>query len=129
MARFHLGRDNWFLVIPAAILGLAALLTLNRMYRAGDIRRAIEVVLTYQVDGRPMLRDYLGERDGAVSCTAEVLSRIYGTLDVSCRGAEAERPYLWRVHVGQRAFAPADQITRELMRTYAPDIFGSGEQG
>jgi len=27
MAEWHIGRDNWFLVIPAAILGVAALLS------------------------------------------------------------------------------------------------------
>ena len=125
MERAHIGLDNWFLVIPAAILGVAALLTVNSMYRAGDIRRSIEVVTTYQVEGKPMLGDFLESRVGAVACEAELLSTFYGTLDVSCAGAgAADAPrYSWRVHVGQRSFAPSDDVTFGLMREYAPSVF------
>ena len=55
MARWHIGRDNWFLVIPAFLLGLVALYTVHALYRAGDIRRAIEVVVSYRAPGRPPL--------------------------------------------------------------------------
>lgn len=123
MARWHLGRDNWFLVIPAAILGVAALLTINSMYRAGDIRRSIEVVTTFAPGDRPTFGDWLVDREGAVDCAAELVSRFYGTLDVVCTAAVTGNSYVWRVHVGQRAFAPKDDATRELMRTYAPDVF------
>lgn len=123
MARVHIGWDNWFLVIPGAILGLVVLYTVNRMYHAGDIRRAIEVVVTYQVEPQPPLGEYLQARQGAIECSAEMLSYFYGTLDVACEPREAGQSYLWRVHVGQRAFAPADDITRELMQAYAPEIF------
>jgi len=125
MARVHVGRDNWFLVIPAAILGLVTLYTVNRMYRAGDIRRSIEVVASYQVEGRPSLQDYLRDREGALGCEAEILSYFYGTLDVTCMPEESRKKYTWRVHVGQRAFAPGDAVTLGLMREYAPSIFNS----
>lgn len=123
VARLHIGKDNWFLVIPAAILGLVALYTVNRMYRAGDIRRAIEVVVTYQVGTRPPLGEYIQSQQGAIECTARMLSHFYGTLDVACGARDPGPRYRWRVHVGQRAFAPADDVTRELMQAYAPEIF------
>jgi hypothetical protein len=125
MAKWHIGRDNWFLVIPAAILGVAALLTINAMYRAGDIRRSIEVVTTYTVDGQPMLGDFLEERAGRLECAAEMISRFYGTLDVTCSSRESGQAFIWRVHVGQRAFAPADDATLAVMQEYAPDVFGA----
>jgi len=123
MARAHIGFDNWFLVIPAAVLGLVALYTVNRMYRAGDIGRAIEVVTTYQVEPKPPLGEYLRQRQGDLSCEAEMLSYFYGTLDVTCFAPGQRERYRWRVHVGQRAFAPADDATRRLMQEYAPEIF------
>jgi hypothetical protein len=124
MASWHIGRDNWFLVIPAAILGVVALLTINQMYRAGDIRRSIEVVTTYAVEGQPVFGDFLEAREGPVNCVALMVSRFYGTLDVSCTSLERSSTFTWRVHVGQRAFAPADDATLALMRAYAPGIFG-----
>ncbi|NKB88015.1 MAG: hypothetical protein GKS06_07330 [Acidobacteria bacterium] len=124
MAKWHLGWDNWFLVIPAALLGVAALITINQMYRAGDIRRSIEVVTTYEVQGQPMLGDFMESREGQVDCAAEMISRFYGTLDVSCASRESGLTFTWRVHVGQRAFAPADDLTLALMRDYAPGVFG-----
>lgn len=129
MARWHIGKDNWFLVIPAAILGLVALWTVHSMYRAGDIRRSIQVVTDYAPDGRQSFGEWLAVREGALTCEAELVSRFYGTLDVTCTPAGTARPYSWRVHVGQLAFAPVDDATRALMRTYAPDIFDadSGE--
>lgn len=125
--RWHIGRDNWFLVIPALILGLAALWTVNRMYRAGDIRRAIEVVTTYRVEGRPELGEWLRQRGGDVGCGAEMVSRFYGTLDVTCVPADSGTAYEWRVHVGQRAFAPADDVTQGMMARYAPEVFAEEE--
>ncbi len=124
MAKWHIGWDNWFLVIPAAIMGLVALYTVNQMYRAGDIRRSIEVVTTYQVEGRPIFGDFLEGRVGTVSCVAQMVSRFYGTLDVSCTSVDNEQTFIWRVHVGQGAFAPADDMTLELMQEYSPDVFG-----
>lgn len=129
MARFHIGKDNWFLVIPAAILGLVALFTINRMYRAGDIRRSIEVVTDYRAAEQPPLGEYLTRREGPVECAAEIVSRFYGTLNVECATAGGANRYRWRVHVGQRAFAPADDATRELMRSYAPGVFEKSEGG
>ena len=123
MARFHIGRDNWFLVIPAAILGLVTLYTLNRMYRAGDIRRSIEVVTTFEAAGRPPLEEFIVAAEGDLTCTAEVLSSFYGTLDVHCVPRDTGINYRWRVHVGQRAFAPINGGTKALMRCYAPEIF------
>lgn len=125
MARAHIGRDNWFLVIPAVILGLVALYTINRMYRAGDIRRSIEVVTTYQVEGQPPLQEYLAAREGMLDCVAEMISYFYGTLDVTCVPQRSGTAYTWRVHVGQRAFAPANEVTRVLMRDYAPSVFNT----
>lgn len=127
MAKAHIGWDNWFLVIPAAILGLVALWTVNRMYQAGDIRRSIEVVTTYQVAGRPPLGDYMESREGPMECSATLVSRFYGTLDVACAASDSPATYTWRVHVGQRAFAPADDATLELMSDYAPDVFAMEE--
>lgn len=130
MARFHIGRDNWFLVIPALILGLVALFTINRMYRAGDIRRSIEVVTGYRAAGSgPTLGAYLAEREGPVDCSAEIVSQFYGTLDVQCATRTAGNRYRWRVHVGQRAFAPADDATRDLMAEFAPGIFTETSEG
>ena len=126
MARFHIGRDNWFLVIPTAILGLVTLYTVNRMYRAGDIRRSIEVVTGFEVAGRPPLGDYIAASEGDLDCTAEVLSSFYGTLDVHCVPRETRINYRWRVHVGQRAFAPINGGTTALMQRYAPDVFTEG---
>ena len=126
--RYHLGWDNWFLVIPAAILGLVSLWTIHRMYQAGDIRRSIEVVAHYRVDGRPTLEEYVAAREGPLDCAAELISRFYGTLDVTCTPGNTGTAYRWRVHVGQRAFAPVDERTRALMREYAPQIFRD-EQG
>ena len=122
MAKWHIGRDNWFLVIPAAILGLVALYTVNQMYRAGDIRRSIQVVTTYEVEGQVPLGDFLEAREGVVECAAVMISRFYGTLDVSCGSSESQT-FTWRVHVGQGAFAPADDATLALMREYAPEVF------
>ncbi len=131
MARFHIGRDNWFLVIPMAILGLATLYTLNRMYRAGDIRRSIEVVTSFEAGGQPRLGEFIADDEGELSCTAEVLSSFYGTLDVHCVPRDTGINYRWRVHVGQRAFAPINGGTKALMRRYAPEIFAadSDEEG
>jgi hypothetical protein len=126
MARFHIGRDNWFLVIPAAILGLVTLYTLNQMYRAGDIRRSIEVVTTFEAAGRPPLEVFIAAAEGDLTCTAEVLSSFYGTLDVHCVPRNTGINYRWRVHVGQRAFAPINGGTKALMRRYAPEIFTYG---
>ena len=84
MAKWHIGWDNWFLVIPAAIMGVVALYTVSQMYRAGDIRRSIQVVTTYEVEGHPVFGDYLEASVGPVDCVAEMVSRFYGTLDVSC---------------------------------------------
>jgi hypothetical protein len=123
MANWHIGRDNWFLVIPAAILGLVALYTVNQMYRAGDIRRSIQVVTTYEVAGQVPFGEFLEAREGGVECLAVMVSRFYGTLDVSCTGRTSRQTYQWRVHVGQGAFAPADEPTRALMREYAPEVF------
>lgn len=128
MARWHIGKDNWFLVIPAAILGLVALWTVHSMYRAGDIRRSIQVVTEYAPDGRKPLGEWMAEREGALDCRAEMVSRFYGALDVSCRPNEADTTYTWRVHVGQLAFAPADDATLELMGQYAPELFGERAQ-
>jgi len=124
MAKWHIGWDNWFLVIPAAIMGLVSLYTINQMYRAGDIRRSIQVVTTYEVEGQPMFGDYLESRVGPVDCAAEMISRFYGTLDVSCVARENPQNFTWRVHVGQDAFAPANDATLALMREYAPAVFG-----
>ncbi len=126
MARFHIGRDNWFLVIPAAILGLATLYTVNRMYRAGDIRRSIEVVTAFEAGGQAPLGEFIADDEGDLNCTAEVLSSFYGTLDVHCVPRDTGINYRWRVHVGQRAFAPINGGTKALMRRYAPDIFAEG---
>lgn len=129
MARWHVGKDNWFLVVPALILGLVALYTVNRMYRAGDIRRAIEVVTTYRAGASPPLGRFLAERGGGdPECSARVLSEFYGTLDVTCSMPSGRR-YEWRVHVGQRAFAPSDDPTKRLMHEYAPEIFPPALQG
>ena len=102
----------------------AALLTINSMYKAGDIRRSIEVVTTYTVEGQPMLGDYLEERAGTLNCSAELISRFYGTMNVWCDGRDTGETFTWRVHVGQRAFAPADDLTLTVMQQYAPDVFG-----
>lgn len=124
MAKWHIGWDNWFLVIPAAIMGVVALYTVNQMYRAGDIRRSIQVVTTYEVEGQPMFGDFLEARVGSVDCVAEMISRFYGTLDVSCTSRANSQTYTWRVHVGQDAFAPADDVTLAFMQEYAPEVFG-----
>jgi len=124
MAKWHIGWDNWFLVIPAAIMGPVALYTVNQMYRAGDIRRSIQVVTTYQVEGQPIFGDYLEASVGSVECIAEMVSRFFGTLDVSCTSRDDSETFTWRVHVGQDAFAPADDTTLALMRQYAPEVFG-----
>ncbi len=126
MAKWHIGWDNWFLVIPAAIMGLVALYTVNQMYRAGDVRRSIQVVTTYEVEGQPMFGDFLEARVGSVDCFAEMISRFYGTLDVSCTSRASSQTYTWRVHVGQDAFAPADDATLAFMQEYAPEVFGQG---
>lgn len=124
MARWHIGKDNWFLVIPAAILGLVALWTVHSMYRAGDIRRSIQVVTEYAPGEHVPLGEWLSVREGALACGAEMVSRFYGILDVTCTPAGTGNAYSWRVHVGQLAFAPMDDATRALMRTYAPEVFG-----
>lgn len=125
MARPHIGLDNWFLVIPGALLGLVALYTVNQMYRAGDIRRSIEVITTYQVEGQAPLQQFVAAAEGALECRAAMVSYFYGTLDVSCVPRDSGTEYNWRVHVGQRAFAPADATTLDLMRRYAPEVFDS----
>lgn len=124
MAKWHIGWDNWFLVIPAAIMGIVALYTVNQMYRAGDIRRSIQVVTTYEVEGQPVFGDFLEASVGPVDCVAQMVSRFYGTLDVSCTGRQNSQTFTWRVHVGQDAFAPANDETLALMREYAPEVFG-----
>ncbi len=133
MARFHIGRDNWFLVIPTVILGLVSLYTINRMYRAGDIRRSIEVVTTFEAGGQAPLGEYIAVDEGDLSCTAEMLSSFYGTLDVHCVPRNTGINYRWRVHVGQRSFAPMNGGTKALMERYAPEVFAEdrieGEDG
>ena len=128
MERPHIGMDNWFLVIPAALLGLVALFTVNRMYRAGDLRRAVEVVTTYEADERIPFADWLQSREGVMDCRADMVSRFYGTLDVTCSTADGHNEYRWRVHVGQLAFAPADDSTLQLMRSYAPEVFDTTQK-
>ena len=128
MPRASINRTNWFLVIPTIILGLGVLYTVNRMYAAGDIRRSIETVLDYTVEGRPALAEFIAG-EGQLECTAEIISRFYGKVDVACRGPESGNLYRWVVHVGQLAFAPADERTRVLMETYAPQLFVREEQG
>lgn len=122
MGRYRLGRDNWFLVIPAILLGLIVLYTVNRMYAAGDLRRAIETVLAYRVEGQAPLEEYLGDREGGVDCHAELVSRFYGSVDVTCETGTGGA-YRWRVHASQGAFAPADDATTGLMRRYAPALY------
>lgn len=114
-------RDNWFLVVPTLVLGVVALYTLHSMYAAGDVRRAVEIVAEYRAGERPPLGDWLAQRSASMQWNAEVVSRFYGTLEVSCRTAGDD--YRWRVDTLQRAFAPADETTRALMRQYDPDAF------
>ena len=121
--RASLTRDNWFLVVPAVVLGVVVLYTLNRMYAAGDVRRAIEAVVDYRAGDRPPLQDFITRGRGALHCDAAVISRFYGKLDVTCRPPDGSQAYRWRVHVGQLTFAPADQVTRQLMQRYAPELF------
>ena len=59
-----------------------------------------------------------------VDCNAEVVSSFYGTMDVTCKvGRQSAKYYVWRVDVMQKAFAPADDATRELMSRYQPSLF------
>ncbi len=58
-----------------------------------------------------------------MNCGATLISRFYGTLDVSCTALETAATFTWRVHVGQKAFAPGDDATLGLMQEYAPDVF------
>ena len=123
-----MNRDNWFLVVPTVLLGIAASWTLYQLHAAGDVRRAVEVVAEYQAEGQPTLADFLA-RQGRVDCGAEVVSSFYGTMDVTCRvGDISPKHYVWRVSVMQKAFAPADDATREMMALYQPSLY-SGSKG
>ena len=77
----------------------------------------------FEAGGQPPLGEYIAAGEGALTCTAEVLSSFYGTLDVHCVPSDTGINYRWRVHVGQSAFAPTNGGTKALMRRYAPDIF------
>ena len=125
----RLSRDNWFLVIPTVFLGIAATVTLYQLHAAGDVRRALEIVAEYEAEGKPPLGDFLAAR-GPVVCEAEVVSRLYGTMDVVCKvGRSSSRAYRWRVDVLQKAFAPADDPTRELMAEYEPALYSTAAAG
>lgn len=122
-----MNRDNWFLVVPTIVLGIVASWTLYQLHAAGDVRRAVEVVAEYQAEGQPTLAGFMG-RQGPVDCGAEVVSSFYGTMNVTCRvGRLSPKQYVWRVNVMQKAFAPADEATRELMSQYQPSLFSRAE--
>ena len=125
-----MNRDNWFLVVPTIVLGIVASYTLYQMHAAGDVRRAIEIVAEYEADGQPPLAEYLG-RMGQLEWESAVVSNFYGTMDVTCIVASSERGrhFVWRVDVLQKAFAPADEATRELMAEYQPSLFSKTSDG
>ncbi|MGD8331176.1 MAG: hypothetical protein PVJ49_17230 [Acidobacteriota bacterium] len=119
----RLNRSNWFLVIPTIIFGIWASWALYQMHAAGDARRAVQIVGEYRAEGRPTLAEFLGRR-GPVACSSAVVSKFYGTMDVTCDvGERPPRSYVWRVDVLQEIFAPADEATRELMAEYQPSLF------
>jgi hypothetical protein len=118
-----MNRNNWFLVLPTIVLGIWASYALYQMHAAGDARRAVDIVGEYRAEGQPTLAEYLGQR-GPVACASEVVSSFYGTMDVICSvGATQPKTYVWRVDVLQEIFAPADELTRELMAEYQPALF------
>lgn len=126
----RLDRNNWFLVIPTIVLGVAATVTLYRMHGAGDVRTALQVVTGYQAEGRLPLGEYVAAGAERVDWDAEVVSSFYGTMDVTCRVGEPESvDYRWRVDVVRHAFAPADEPTKALMKEYDPEIFAAGGSG
>ncbi|HEX9698908.1 MAG TPA: hypothetical protein VGD06_05555 [Acidobacteriota bacterium] len=118
-----MNRDNWFLVLPTIVLGVVASYTLYQMHASGDVRRSVAVVAEYEADGRPPLGDYLARR-GPLEWDSTVVSRLYGTMDVTCKvGQAGVQRYVWRVDLLQQAFAPADAATRELMGEYEPALY------
>ena len=120
----NLNRDNWFLVLPTVVLGIVASYTLYQLHAAGDVRRAIEIVAEYEADGQPPLAEFLARR-GRLEWDSEVVSSFYGTMDVACVvGLTNPQRFVWRVHVMQKAFAPADDRTRALMGEYEPSLYG-----
>ena len=123
-----MNRDNWFLVVPTILLGVAASYTLYQLHAAGDVRRAVEIVVEYQADGQPTLAQFLG-RNGLVDCDAAVVSNFFGTMDVTCKvGRLSAKHYVWRVDVIQKAFAPADDATREMMGRYEPSLYSTSKE-
>jgi len=123
-----MNRDNWFLVVPTILLGVVASYTLYQLHAAGDVRRAVGIVVEYEADGQPSLAEYLG-RQGLVDCDAEVVSNFYGTMDVTCKvGRLSASYYVWRVDVIQKAFAPADGATREMMSRYQPSLYSTSKE-
>lgn len=121
----RLSRDNWFLVVPTVVLGIAATITLHRLHAAGDVRHAVEIVAEYEAEGQPPLGEFLALR-GPLAWETEVISSFYGTMDVICRVGRSEpHAFRWRVDVLQMAFAPADETTRELMAEYDPVLFST----
>ena len=116
-------RENWFLVVPTIILGIVASYTLFRLHAAGDARRAIAIVVEYEAEGQPPLGEFLALR-GPIAWESEIVSSFYGSMDVSCLiGSTDPRRFVWRVHVMQKVFAPADQATRALMGEYEPSLY------
>jgi hypothetical protein len=122
-----MNRDNWFLVLPTIVLGVVASYTLYQMHAAGDVRRSVAVVAEYEAAGQPPLGDYLARR-GPLEWDSTVVSRLYGTMDVTCKvGRTRVQHYVWRVDLLQQAFAPADAATRELMGEYEPSLYSRRE--
>lgn len=119
-------RRNWFLVVPTFVLGIWALVALHGAHERADVRKALDVVRTYEAAGRAPLGELVAdERPGVVWETHEI-SGLYGTFDVVARAGDGgEVVYRWRVDILQRAFAPADEPTSALMRSYAPEIFSA----
>jgi len=125
--KLRLNRSNWFLVIPTIIFGIWASWALYQMHAAGDARKAVQIVGDYRAEGQPTLAEFLGRR-GAVACSSTVVSKFYGTMDVTCQvGEQPTRSYVWRVDVLQEIFAPADDATRTLMAEYQPSLFARPE--
>ncbi len=123
-----MNRDNWFLVLPTALLGLVALYTLHNLYTSGDVRRAVRIVSTYQAEGRLPLGELLAA-EGPVAWDATVVSRFYGTMDVTCKVERGQQlVYRWRVGLLEQEFAPADEATRALMREYEPGLYEPSEE-
>lgn len=121
-----MNRNNWFLVVPTVILGIVALVTVQRMFTSADVRKAVAVVRDFRAEGREPLGRILEREMSGARWRAEEVSGFYGTFDVICVPEAAEGPrYRWRVDVPQRAFAPADDPTRARMQRYAPEIFSS----